>query len=147
MSTNLEYRGIRNKTPPLRSEKSQIFRKSGGGFLFFLKICSKKWRGVFIFLQIPNFWLIFLTTKKTPNFSVSPLRNPLLVPKTPQNFRRRFAPIWTSENLSSKKVEGGFIFSQILQKSKRGGFNRGGLFLIPRYIFFRSLHKKHLQMN
>jgi hypothetical protein len=43
------------------------------------------------------------------------------VPKTPQNFRRRFAPIWTSENLSSKKVEGGFNILQILPKMRRGG--------------------------
>ena len=116
---------LETKTPPLRSEKSQIFRKSGRGFLFFLKICSKKWRGGFYFSSNPKFLTYFLDHKKTPNFSVSPLRNPLLVPKIPQNFRRRFAPIWTSENLSSKKVEGGFIFSQILQKSKRGVFNRG----------------------
>ena len=120
------------KIPPLKVRKPDL----GRGVFIFLKIWApKKLRGVFIFFQISKILtriLIFLKTKKSRIFSVSPLRNPFLVPKRPQNFLRRFAPIrgvsiflkiW-----APKKWRGVFIFSEILQKSRRGFLLDGGFY-------------------
>ena len=131
------YRGIANKNPPLKVQKPEI----GEGVFIILKIWfPKKLRGVFIILKFfsdSTFLAYFLEHKKTPNFSISPLRNPFLVPKIPQNFRRRFAPIrgvfiilkiW-----APKKLRGVFIILKILQKMSRGFLiEGGGLLLIPR---------------
>ena len=125
------------KPPPLRSKN----RKSVRGFLLFWKSdFQKSWGGGFIILNFfsdSTFLAYFLEHKKTPNFSISPLRNPFLVPKIPQNFRRRFAPIrgvfiilkiW-----APKKLRGVFIILKILQKMRRGFLIEGGvLLLIPR---------------
>ena len=89
--------------------------------------------GVLFFFRFPKNLtriLIFLKTKKSRVFSVSPLRNPFLVPKRPQIFLRRFAPIrggfYFSENLSSKKVVGGFYYFEISPDFWEGGFIKGG---------------------
>ena len=116
------YRGIRNKNPPLKVRKIPDFQEIGTGVFIFSENLLKKVEGGFYFSSNPKKFAYFLDHKKTSNFSVSPLRNPLLVPKIPQNFRRRFAPIWTSENLSSKKVEGGFYFFSNPPKIEEGGF-------------------------
>ena len=127
--------------PPLKVQKPEI----GEGVFIILKIWfPKKLRGVFIILNFfsdSTFLAYFLEHKKTPNFSISPLRNPFLVPKIPQHFRRRSAPIrgvfiilkiW-----APKKLRGGFIILKILQKMSRGFLIEGGL-LLTRYCFNQS---------
>ena len=110
-------------------------------------------RGVFIIFQISKILsriLIFSKTKKEPKFSVSPLRNPFLVPKRPQNFLRRFAPIrgvfiilkiW-----SPKKSRGVFIILQILQKKRTGVFNRGGGFNSNTTVFERIFRSEEVSL-
>ena len=125
---------LETKTPPLRSEKPQIFRKSGGGVLFFLKICSKSWGGVLFFLDFQIFGLFSWTQKNTELFSF-PLKKSTFSAKNTPKFSaalRADLDFWKSE---LQKSRGGFLFFLKSSKNRRGGFliEGGVLFLIPRY--------------
>ena len=84
------YRCIKNKTPPLRSEKFPDFGSRWGVFIFYNFRFQKKWWGVFIFYknsQKTEGGFLFFSKSKLPKKSVFE-RFRLGIP--PKIFRRAF---------------------------------------------------------